>query len=111
MASPRTLQESIKKLENVEMRALKLQYTLLFWQCTLLIIRKSDPTCFTFAQHKIDNEIDENIKEDAVMQTNHALRLVKEGGSNGDDEKRTCPKSSIQVIQGPSESTHYGIPE
>ncbi|KAK4707583.1 hypothetical protein R3W88_028508 [Solanum pinnatisectum] len=34
---------------------------------------------------------------------------VKEGGSNG--EKRTCPKSSIQVIQGPSGSTHYGIPQ
>ncbi|KAK6774931.1 hypothetical protein RDI58_025932 [Solanum bulbocastanum] len=80
MTSPRTFQESIKKLENLEMRALKLQYTLLFWQCTLLIIRKSEPTCFTFAQHKIYNEIDENIKEieELLSEIDNAKKMINE---------------------------------
>ncbi|MCD7453703.1 hypothetical protein HAX54_021894 [Datura stramonium] len=48
----------------------------------------------------------------SVMQTNHALRLVKEGG----DEKSvsaaelTCPKSRIQISQAAS-GTINGIPE
>ncbi|KAH0711270.1 hypothetical protein KY289_007229 [Solanum tuberosum] len=63
MASSRTLQETIKKIENTEMSAFKLKYALLCMQYTLLIIRKSKPTCLTFGEDQIYKEIDEKMKE------------------------------------------------
>ncbi|XP_059289426.1 TPD1 protein homolog 1-like [Lycium ferocissimum] len=51
-------------------------------------------------------------RTNAGMQTNHALRLVKEGDAiqEGHSDAIACSKSSIQVRQGPSGSTPNGIP-